>query len=144
MTNIVFFVSISSNKKGGSMGEKGKILNFTIRDKKISNNVTTDKGIILDFDGKRKTKEIEKLNGEIQDSISYMIWLLGEIYKDIYDIKDEDFIIVAKELHNAINELEKYSDRVNNIDIKDMDELMFKLNLMVEISCYFESKNGRN
>lgn len=40
----MFFASIGSNKKGGIMDERGKILNFTIKKGKSSENTYKNRG----------------------------------------------------------------------------------------------------
>lgn len=133
MTIIVFFVSISSNKKGGSMDKKGKILNFTIKNDRKKKHIFDDKGEIIDI----KSKEKDELTNELLDAILYLTWLLEEIYKDIYDVKDIDFIMASREINKSISELEEFYEKVKNIDNPDINELIFKLKIMVNQSCYF-------
>lgn len=121
------------------MGERGKILNFVFKDVKSSKNISVNKGEIVNLSDKMKIKEKDDLNVCLLDTTSYMIWLLEEIYNDIYDVKDEDFMSAAKDIHNAINELEDCYKKLENIDISNIDELIFKLKLMVGQSYYFVS-----
>ncbi len=98
------------------MGEKGKILKFVKKERETSNDMVNG-GVIVNLLDKRKIKAKNELTNDLLDSISYMLWLLGEIYNDMYDIKDDDFIIVTKQIHEAILELEKCYDRMKDINI---------------------------
>ena len=120
------------------MDEKGKVLDFKLKNNKVSNN-NGNNGLILDFQGKQKDKVKVNLMDVLLESTSYMIWLLGEIYEDIYDIKDDDFIVTSKKLHEAINELETFYEELKNFKNMNIDELIFKLKIMSEQSYYFAS-----